>query len=435
MKFEDMLSDALKTAVGVYNDTGDPDRAVVKAAEKHGFNRDQTERLVEKFNTAKTISFYEAHPDDRTADFPLASKEKVADIMYFGPEEKKASAPVARDYSFYDMDLDSWRSEEGRSELEKEASAEESSDSGGYSMETLQNLSGVYMEKYSSAIDSAEASAGMLDEVAYDETQKLAERLAEDRSGYKYAMFMKMAGKMRGVEGLGVQDMVPGYVKEAAAGLETGLSSMNAVDSSAVSYELEMAAGIVGMMDESAKLRKFAEKVSGRRSWLEGELVKISQSSDDGKDQKKKKKGDNTAADLAAYLTHSALPASPKGVTDFLADAGLGSELDIQKALYGGGKSHEVADHIDNVRRSDILTDLYANDPILSEHDPEEVSDAYRTLVETSPEMSLNKEVSRSVLRQMVAAQSVSPFDAKSWLEYDKLRLGNKGYPAVSARV
>lgn len=422
MKFEERLSDALRAAVEAYNECGDPDKAVVKAAEAGGFNKDQTDRLVEKFNTAKTVSFFESHPDDRTATFKLASKEKVAEMLFMGDgEEKTASAPEFHDYSFYNSSVDGWRTVQDRGELEKEASAHDESEASGYSLDVLHRESGVYLEKYASSIEELESAAGMVGCVVEDEVEKLASSLASSQEAY--CAFRSMAGRMRGMGPVmeAVDRLVPDYVKEASS------SQANVVDTSIIKDDLDRACWIVGALDKVAAARKAADGLAAKRERLMSELSRIdgsrkeAQASDGkggGKGDKKDKGG--IGGDIASYLAGSIVPVSPKGITDFLSNAGLGSENDIFKALYGNSdKRKEVLEHIDNVRRSDILTDLYANDPILSEHDPDEVSNAYQTLVEIAPDMSLNKEVSRSVLRQMVAAQAVSPFDAKQWLDYD----------------
>ena len=66
------------------------------------------------------------------------------------------------------------------------------------------------------------------------------------------------------------------------------------------------------------------------------------------------------------------------------------------------------------MQRGLILDDLINNDPEISGADPEDVSRAYQTIIELSPETSLRKDVVRSVLREMVNTQAVSPYDAKT---------------------
>ena len=108
-------------------------------------------------------------------------------------------------------------------------------------------------------------------------------------------------------------------------------------------------------------------------------------------------------------------------------DGLLGSKEDIAKAVFKKKKKDTtIADHINNLRRSSILQDLYDNDPILSEANPKELMNAYSTIVQTSPEVSLNKEVVRAILRQSVNSMAVSPFDAKQWADLENVNLKNK---------
>ena len=101
--FKDRLMGALQTAVQHFNqDATDPNIAVVKAAQAYDFNADQTTRLVETFNTARTIYHYKS-ASDRTAPFVLADAGVVIPTL-FKPAEKAASVPVTdHDYACYDM--------------------------------------------------------------------------------------------------------------------------------------------------------------------------------------------------------------------------------------------------------------------------------------------------------------------------------------------
>lgn len=441
MPFSDKLDEALRTAVRIYNESGDADTAVVKAASEHGFNRDQADRLVEKFNTAKTISFYEKHAEDRTADFDIASKEKVASMLFGDDDswmssEKKASAgPVydVSEYGQYNVDEVSRYGDPEYAEVEKSASEVERSDNGGWSFDTLCAASGEYLSKFSAVEEECRSVAGMIDGVLEDETMKIAESLSSDGTGHRYAVFSRLRTPIDG-GAVDIDSKVPESVKEASAGHARELDRAAVLDSSSVDADLDRLRGIVEGYGESARIRKQAEAVSRRRSWLQGELTKAAQrhggggggnggggGGGNGGGGNGNKGPADAVGGIASYMVDSLTPPSPKGLTDFLADAGLGTERDIYEALYHdeGKKRKEVSEHIDKVRRSDILTDLYANDPILSEHDPDEVANAYQSLVSLAPEMSLQKEVARSVLRQMVASQAVSPFDADQWVKFD----------------
>jgi hypothetical protein len=75
-----------------------------------------------------------------------------------------------------------------------------------------------------------------------------------------------------------------------------------------------------------------------------------------------------------------------------------------------------------NMEREMILADLINNDPYLSEEDPETIARYYGNFINLSPELSGNKEVVRSVLRQAVhnGGGGYSPFDAGSFVDAEK---------------
>jgi len=102
---------------------------------------------------------------------------------------------------------------------------------------------------------------------------------------------------------------------------------------------------------------------------------------------------------------------------------------DATKNLSGvlsGALSEDSADSarrkekLKNLQRQLILQELYQTDPVLSGEDPENLARAYETLWRIAPGVALDKEVSRSVLRQLTQSVSVSPHDARSWVDLDK---------------
>lgn len=74
---KEKLRKALETAVGYYNDGMSANDAVVKSASEHDLTIDQADRVVESFNTAKTINYYDKNASDRTGGFDLASKKML----------------------------------------------------------------------------------------------------------------------------------------------------------------------------------------------------------------------------------------------------------------------------------------------------------------------------------------------------------------------
>lgn len=90
--FKEKLMTALEHAVRLYNTTPDADAAVIKTAEAFDFNPDQTQRLIELFNTAHAVAHYKT-ASDKTGTFALAKAPVVIEKL-FDPEKMAELAPV-----------------------------------------------------------------------------------------------------------------------------------------------------------------------------------------------------------------------------------------------------------------------------------------------------------------------------------------------------
>jgi hypothetical protein len=80
----------------------------------------------------------------------------------------------------------------------------------------------------------------------------------------------------------------------------------------------------------------------------------------------------------------------------------------------------QLSERLKNVQRQLILEDLMTNDPVLSEENPETVSQAYSAVLNMAPELSANKEIVRAILRQAVHSVAISPFEAETWTKLEQ---------------
>jgi hypothetical protein len=102
MSFREQLMSALEAAVGHYNSGLSDTDSVIKAASDFDFNKDQAQRLVETFNTAKSIYFFKSAKDRRN-NFPIVDPSVVADALFMPAATTKAASAdefALRDYSF-----------------------------------------------------------------------------------------------------------------------------------------------------------------------------------------------------------------------------------------------------------------------------------------------------------------------------------------------
>jgi len=82
---------AVKEAVELAPETG-PTRALAKVAEQRGYNRNVLQRMVEVYNTGRTLHQLRSSPPEKRADsFELADYEQACHLLYpDGPEVKSA---------------------------------------------------------------------------------------------------------------------------------------------------------------------------------------------------------------------------------------------------------------------------------------------------------------------------------------------------------
>ena len=90
-------------------------------------------------------------------------------------------------------------------------------------------------------------------------------------------------------------------------------------------------------------------------------------------------------------------------------------------ALGFDAASKALTDRAKNLHRKFILEKLVTTDPILRGLPEEDVISAYQTLVQLAPDVSLNEDVARSILRSATttSTSAIAPYDAKTFVDLD----------------
>lgn len=415
--FKEKLMDALKDSVSHYNTGISAEEAIVKSAKDHNFNKDQTERLVETFNTARTINFFK-HASDKTSNFDVADKSKVLGIIY-GDEKTSSSikkacvntssasnskmqksasdsrpTKTAMDYSFYYSEEQDYT----KPALEKSASLNTPEEKfEGYSIETLartaRNQSGMCKRAAEQAMDTANQIKDMMITKLY----KLAESL---KSGYnaedRYARF-KAACADNTVVLSNLEKVMPARFKNIKAAED------DIVDDEDLQEEEDLAKELKKMYGDMDEFKMMSVSWSKKSEAIMDGFLKAANC----------KPIEKKAGGIENLIVTSA---GSKALSDL---SSLESEV---KNSYKNKAKLLALNEINTERnrtRSDILSDLIVSDPIISEADPDEVVSAYKALVELSPKVSTNKEVVRSVLRQTLSSVAISPYDAKTWTDLE----------------
>lgn len=409
--FKSQLKEALSSAVGYFQDGGDPNAACVKAANEAGFNADQADRLVETFNTARVICNYKS-ADDKTASCSLADKETVRRQLTAKPEEKAAEFG-SYDYDFYkqaEVDHVVRPTKEAEFELKEDQISKEAA---AWRKEREIRM---LKELAKEASEQARATYSLADEVAEKAAYDLSRDVDLDRVHDRMA---------RMVRAYALDDRYAPGVEKVAAFLP------QPSDPDDLSHLLKYAAqhivdtsdldGLMAQVKEASDLVAEAAALEAYAS----EMAKLAQEAEKPEGEKTEKPKD----DLKGMLTMQA-PKAPSGSKP----SGGGSKLTGGLAMYlvdgwkgNADKAREArigkaTDSVNNVRRQLILQDLLARDKVLSQEDPSRVVAAFRSVNQISPDSTLNKEVLRSMLRSVVQSVAISPFDAKTLADLDKSR-------------
>lgn len=420
---KEKLKKALEDAVGYYNAGMSANDAVVKSASEHDLTVDQTDRVVESFNTAKTINYFDKNASDRTGKFELASKKDVT-LALFGkePKEKKASSVSVNDPSSV---LDSFYlnapdktgnkknvfAEKRACFLDVLSKVAEEKWAHGYSDHSFHEMANDTYSQIKSAEADIDSAIGTIDNYLMTATMKIAESISrspygtsEDKADmFKVACPHKMVIRE-------VSKFSP-LLKKASGGVYVKLQ---VVDTAPVDDLLKEADDIMDAVAQRTELRKKkdefhkkAEKVKDAILRDPSMAVKVAESSKI--ENYIHKPVSVKKADFGESITNT--------LTDPLSAYDVLNNVESRKDENEG---------LRDSTRGALLSDLLASDPILQDADPNQVAAVYKSIIQSSPRVSLNKELVRAVLRSAVNSIAISPNDMKVMTDLD---LGiNKAY-------
>lgn len=430
--FKAQLKEALASAVGYFQDGGDPNAAVVKAANEAGFNADQADRLVETFNTARVICHYKA-AEDKTSACSLADKETVRSQLTAQPEEKSAERNFS-DYDFYkqaEVDHVIRQTKEAAFELtEDKISKEAEAWLKEREVRTLKELA-------KEASEQARATYALADEVAEKAAHDLSRDVDLDRVHDRMARMVRAYALddryAPGVEKVAAFLPAPSDPSDISHLLK--YAAQHIVDTSDLDGLLAQVKEASDLVAEAAALEAYAAEMGKMAQEAENPLTRKDL---EGKSPETLKDMLTTEKILGENARRLAVPASvPSGAPSSGGGGSSGGSShegrnsliaylrDSWKKQYDDesqARVNKATEGINNIRRQLILQDLIVRDKILSQEDPNSVMAVYRSIHQVSPDTTLNKEVLRSMMRSAVQSVAISPFDAKALVDLDKSR-------------
>ena len=462
---KERLMEALKVAAADYNSGTGADIAVAKAAEAADFNSDQTDRLVEMFNTLAALH-KEKDAEDSTGSCELASKSNVAKILLDSDMSKAASAAPAgkaddASYSFYET---SPEKSNGMIEARGRGMAKVAADMTPVAAvpEELNVSERCLFGMISDRIDLMKSAGAAADEIVRQSqleaercAVKIAKAIEHPFADPELADLFKAACTSEKAVAL-----VSEYSTKVAESKGGRFASMNVFDTVKVDELLKVASelesfldqipeyegkrdfyiqkaaesedavvGIIGLAKpkEKASIADFFKVASVRVNTAGAESTKSAeeQSSGDTKEDA------NLSVKIAELIRKSGISSEElnKLAEDLEKDAAVPKSIlsiplptvsmmsdSLSKSKSSAGERQIVL----NVRRAMLLSDLMANDPIIRDADPNTVVDIYKSIVMSAPRLSLDPTVVRSVLRSGVNSVAISPNDIKTLTDVDK---------------
>lgn len=420
---EDKLISSLNRIADLTNDGTDPNEAIAKIASEEKVPSGHIQLLVNAYNTGRSAAQRKSHDSvwDKAAEFPIADTEAILEIMY--PSKVKTASDieyetsVSSDYSTPPH----WVTR--REEKEKKA-------------EALQ-----YKINQPKAVPYPGEEINEY-KVAKDKLKKLAQDLEESRYKANFAFAAACSSKDNLVEYFKQADCIPfEEVKENAELLygESGVLLFSQLKNENPRFVKQSSKRVARpAIGKPYELLKECMELSNAYQILKDDYHQKQASYDDSKSKF------TTTFSLKPKLDPILGIPTPKDATykeaGFFGSFGSGAKTmmkgvgnkvldmsteaaknspvntmreskqdalkDIYKEQYKSkltpslGSAHE--DMVDSINREAMLSDILANDEVLSRRNPNDVLQAYSSIRTLAPRAAQNPEILRTLLRQRV---------------------------------
>ena len=449
---KDKLMSALHTAVANFNDSSDPNAAVVKAAQAHDFNTDQTARLVEMFNSARTIYHYKT-AQDRSSTFALADPAAVIPAFYDEPEKEAAAQPAIHgSYLDYDRPETDYRDNMlvKAGGLHDDIDRPGPTDHSDMSLDTMGKRAYDLMQMQKDLAGTARGEAGVAGTKAGMILTKLAQALATGYEENCIDTYRRLAGAymQKSSEYHPVMVKLAEFLPEwLTSAVDLEKSAEDVVDDRGLeTFEAQIKEAQFFMQTE-AEMLAYAGSIEKEAETFNVEFTSMMMG------EFPEKKAESLADFLKAGSTTRTVTQKEEGVEPLFGFGGPKTvetksvnEPVIGKAIsdaIGEGVKKPLADQVSsgvemmltapkqrenealserlrNVQRQVMLEDLMVNNPVLMDEDPDVVANAYSTILRIAPEVASHKEVVRAILREAVHAVAIGAYDAQSFAELEK---------------
>ena len=454
------LLDALQVAVSAANaDRGDYVGAVSKAAQEYKLNPNQTIRLCEMFNRVRALNQYQGA--EKAADYQVVDPKDVLGRMTdVVPRGEKAACDGLghRAYAVPETLFAGGLPVEPRT-AEKVSSASAPSVTWGATVENRSRAALNMLRERRATVEKAAGASRMLqtrcglmldgvareiegqgEKAAVESLARLGRLHQADRNDFGLAR--ALADRMPRIAGQVTREKLASV--RVPVVLDRDQARWNAT-LDAVAHDREQAT-VLGVWADNEK-RAADEDAAHLMGLFQAPEAPRSEYAD-------------FLADKQAAVPHP--PAKPSAPPPSLAHFLLGNGAVANTVLGDGKKDDAPKDHLlthaarampntadlykqlmrevpleraekerqaqiagyADVDREVVLSELMMTDPILRDADEDKILRAYRGLITMSPDLTRNKELMRSILRQAVKAEGIGPYEAQAFTTLEKSMRG-----------
>ena len=443
--FKEALMKALTESVKQYNETSDPDKAIIKIAAEHDFNIEQTKRLVESFNTAHAVSRYglSKTASEAAKSFKLANSDIILGTLFDPKEITKESSyfdtlfsDELEEYAHPEKDWSiSVRDIEKSAELFEGASTLTNYDDLDYNTQ-LGNAVQI-KQAYDTVLKQANDAKRMVDYKYEEGIRKIASELNKEWPEFRGEVLGEMLkwsfnkyGEGASIALLDVAALLPKTdVIVKTAGLPNDdvivdykeeLENVNTYRDTSIKLANDIKEYTVYADRYKDALNKLAnEAMPDNKEFVVVGTYEVKQAKFGDKDNK----GDKGPINDVITRTNNAVPSKLTDPAPLISNVhkGIG---DIQKGLISDADrlGKKVNDYDAQLEQTGVIQDLMLTDPILSAEDPKRVAELYESMIRQTPNIAKNKEVMRSILRAAVQTEAIDAYDQTAWLGMEKAR-------------
>lgn len=414
---ENEVISAIKEAIKEANDGSEPSDAIAKVASAHKFSGEMAKRMVEIYNNSKTLALFKSAEFDRTETFPLADPDKVVLQMFPDkvdtPAEEKIAQVVPDEYNKTEQDFTK------KSHIQKFNEVKPSTYDKSVAMMIQHGINA--QEKDSKAIRAKEFEANLVKESIYRDLSMLCgyfrqldhipfEKVEEDvmiRYGALGKEAMDLTWKMAKLE-----DITSTHDKRASA---VDLDKSRIIDEKCMPMPV-----VAELIDKLVKLGEARDIVKTMKKnykdfWVEYEnklaQLKIARFG-----------SEDPIPDPFEVMTKGAedvpepyKPDKPKPPNTTYTDPKVYTSPEVVNLL-----DPSFNTEMKSIRMSTMITDLMANDPVLSQSDPDEVIRLYNEISAMAPTVASEPLAIRSLLRYYIAGGEMDRMELNQIIDIEK---------------